>query len=439
MTRKTGDSSVIPEPHKLEVVHQEDFNRILDKHLMFVRGQRGGARAVLKYRNLSYLNFHNSNLSQADFTGSLFQGADLSFSVFRSACFFACDLRGADLSRADFTRADLRGCYLAGADLTGADLTGADLREGKIMTTSRQGSLEDRKRIGAENTAKTIFTGARMMHCDLTGTLAKSADFTDANLKGALFRGAQMSGASFRGANISSGDFTGADISQTDMRGAIRPGIITIDADVLGISTKGSINERETGERLDDSPDVLEALLKEHTSWVSSAGKKGKRLDLSGYDLRNVINLNLYPLTAIKAVGANFVGQELRRANMQSAIFDQSDFRDCNFEYADLRGASLKETQMIRANLRGANMSALSFKREGTVRMKRPDFSGSTMRFCDLRGANLQDSVMMGVDLTSANLSGADLRGADLTGAILKGAKVDAVLLDGTKVDFGTL
>lgn len=431
--------SGIPDPDSLEILAQQDFNVIIDKHLMFVRGQRGGARAVLKYRNLSYLNFHNANLSQADFTGSLLMGADLSFGIFRSASFFACDLRNADMSRADFSRADFRGAVLSGADLTGADMTGTDLREGKIMTSGPSGGLEDRKRPGSPNNSRTIFTGAKMMHCDLSGSLAKAADFTEADLKNAVFREAQMTGATFKNANLSGGDFTGADLSHSDMRGSIRPGLITFEADLFGVNTRGSMAEGETGAKLDTSPDALEALLREHTAWVSSAGKKGQRLDLSGYDLRDVVNLHLYPLTAIKAEGANFVGQELRRANMQSGLFDQSDFRDCVLENADLRGGGFKNCKMTRSNLRGANLSALYFKRGGETRMKRADFSGSVLRFADLRSANLQDSVMMGVDLTSADLSGADLRGADFTGAAIKNAKFDGCLMDKAKIDFSGL
>lgn len=434
--RKKGG---VPEPEALIILAQQDFNVIIDKHLMFIRGQRGGARAVLQYRNLSYLNFHNANLSQADFTGSLLLGADLSFGIYQGACFFACDLRNADMSRADFSRADFRGAILSGADLTGTDMTRADLREGKIMTSGPGGRLEDRKRPGNPGNARTILSGAKMAHCDLSGALAKAADFSDADLKNAQFRNAQMTGASFMNANLSSGDFTGADVSHSDMRGSIRSGIITFEADMFGANTRGSIGDSETGTRLDSEPEVLEALLKEHTAWVSSAGKRGRRLDLSGYDLRGVINLHLYPLTAIKAEDANFVGQELRRANMQSGLFDRADFRDCTLENADLRGSSLKNTMMTRANLRGTNLGALYFKRGGETRMKRADFSGSVLRYADLREANIQDAVMMGVDLSNANLSGADLRGADFTGADIKGAKLDGCLLDKAKIDFSGL
>ena len=433
---KNGKS--IPDPNELEILAQEDFNIIIDKHLMYIRGQRGGARAILTYKNLSYLNFHNSNLSQADFTGSLLIGADMSFGIYKSACFFACDLRGADMSRADFSRADLRGCYLAGADLTGTDLTQADMREGKIMTNSKGGALENRKRLGSSS-SKTIFTGAKMADCDMSGILAKSADFSDADLHGAILKGAQVSGAVFHGANLRNSDFSDADISHADMSDSIRTGIITFGADTMGVRTQNSISDRETGSKLSDTNDSLDELLKEHTSWIASAGRKGKRLDLSGYDLRDIVNLSHHPLTAIKAKNANFVGQDMRRANLQSAILDGSDFRDCVLEHADLRGASLKNTKMTRVNLRGANLSPLYFMRSGKSRMKRTDISGSSLRYADLRHANLKDAVLMGVDLTSAVLSGCDLRNADLTGAILKEVILDGALLDGAKIDFSSI
>ena len=84
------------------------------------------------------------------------------------------------------------------------------------------------------------------------------------------------------------------------------------------------------GEKLANKGQSLPELLEEHTQWVSSAGQSGKQLDLGGYDLREVIDLKRYPLTAIKCVGGNFLGQDLRKAQLQRAVFDQADFRDCD-------------------------------------------------------------------------------------------------------------
>ena len=125
------------------------------------------------------------------------------------------------------------------------------------------------------------------------------------------------------------------------------------DTEKFGLDLEGAIHESDMGERIESLEKSVEELMQEHKSWIKTAGKDGSQLDLSGFDLRSVENLKDVPLTAIKAVAAIFVGQNLRKASMQSAIFDEADFRDCNLEGADLRGSSFKHVQMTRAQLQG--------------------------------------------------------------------------------------
>ena len=134
-----------PSPDNLTKINQKDLDEIIDKHTRFTQGQRGGARASLKFMDLSGLDFKQCDLSHADFTGSLLRRADLSGGIFRSSCFFACDLHNANLEQAKFERADFRGAYVAGANLSGADLDSADLREGKIMQNDGDGGLQNSK------------------------------------------------------------------------------------------------------------------------------------------------------------------------------------------------------------------------------------------------------------------------------------------------------
>ena len=73
-------------------MNQEELNKILEEHLLWLKGNKKGKRAMLN-------------------------GADL----------HGADLRKAYLSRADLNGADLRGAELEGADFDGANLEGADL------------------------------------------------------------------------------------------------------------------------------------------------------------------------------------------------------------------------------------------------------------------------------------------------------------------------
>ena len=151
-------SSAVPDHNELPAVSQRMLDEAIEKHAKYLRGQGGGARAVLQYRNLSGLDFKQADLSQADFTGSFFIEADLSKGTFKSACFFACDMRNAKLNDANLRRADFRGAYVAGANLSGADMSDVDLREGKIMTRGEDGLLVDRKRSAGAG-AKTVLSG----------------------------------------------------------------------------------------------------------------------------------------------------------------------------------------------------------------------------------------------------------------------------------------
>ena len=279
----------VPDPSELSPLSQEELDDIVKRHMMFLKGQNGGARAVLQYRNLSNLDFNGNDLSQGEFTGSLFIESDLSGGTFKSASFFACDMRNADMSNSNFSRADFRGAYVAGANLSGADMSDVDLREGKIMKRDSQGILEDRKRSGGQG-FHTVFSGAKLTDTDMTGAQAVSADFSDTDMSGVKMNGANVSGASFEGANLAEADLSDTDLSNTNMRQSILTGTNLQGAEKHGMDNTASITERDMGDKLENLGKTLPELLEEHTLWVATAGKAGRQLDLSGYDLRDVID-----------------------------------------------------------------------------------------------------------------------------------------------------
>jgi len=429
----------IPDPSELTPLSQSVMDEVLQKHAMYLRGQVGGARCVLKYRDLSGLDFQQYDLSQADFTGSLLIDVDMSNGIYIGASFFACDMRNADMHNGNFSRADFRGAYVAGANLSGANLSDVDLREGKIMKRGDRGVLEDRKRSAGAG-AKAILSGAKMSDTNMAGAQATSADFSDSDMSGVIMTDANLSGASFEGANLADADLTGSDLSDTNMRQSIMTGTVMEGTEQHGMDDTAAITEEDMGSKLENLGKSLPELLEEHTLWVATAGRNGRQLDLSGYDLRDVLDLKKFPLTAIQCTNSNFLNQDLRGAELQSGIFDRSDFRDCDMAGADLRGASFKYAQMARVNLSGALMCPLEFKKEvGQSTLQRIDFSGANLRYAHLNGADLRDAILMGVDLTSALLDGCDLRRADLTGAILNGAKLENCRLDGAIIDFQAL
>lgn len=425
----------IPDPSELPFLSQGRLNDMIEKHARFLRGESGGARAVLQYYNLSGLNFRRQNLAQADFTASSLAGCDLSDGVFTSANFFACDLRNTNFFRADLSRCDLRGAYLAGANLERANLFDADMREGKIMLQGEDGTLTDRKRSAGVG-AKTIFKGAKLGGTNMDKIQAHAADFSDADLSGVSLVQANLSGVNFEGANLSDTNMTETDLTDVNMQGSIISGMVIFHAERHGLDLSGAVTERQMGKKLAHLGRTLPELLEEHKLWVSSAGKRGRQLDLSGYDMRDVIDLKSYPLTAIKAREANFLRQNLSDAKLQSANFERADFRDCLLRDADLRGSSFKYAQMARADLNGAMLNPLVFKNnDGSERLSRTDMSGASLIYARLSDCDLRDAIFMGADLTGAVIRDADLRRANFTGAILAGAVFENVKLDGAIID----
>ena len=407
----------------LEKVTQRELDDIIKKHTTFLKGIRGGARCVLKFKDLSHLDFHGSNISQGDFTGSLLNSANLAHGVFRGVSFFACDMRNANLEQGDFSRADFRGAYVAGANLTGADMKSADLREGRMMQRDDSGQMVDMERPGVplgDKSHKTIFTGAKLSETNLSGARGSSADFSDADLSGVVIKDADFSDANFEGANLTNADFTGSDLTNSNLRSSIMSGTVMQQTETAGANLREAITDEGMGTKLEELGQSLPELLKEHTAWVATAGSSGRRLDLSGFDLRGVVGMRHYCLTAVKAVGGNFLRQNLESIEMQSALLDRGDLRDTIMRRSDLRGSSLKNSMLARADMSEANLSPLHFSNEaGEKWLQRTNLSGSNMRYAVLRGTNLTDAILMGVDLSYAVLIDCDLRRADLTGAAL--------------------
>jgi len=428
----------IPEHDTLPALTQGELDDLLRKHKKYLIGQPGGGRLVLKYKDLSNLDFRKLDCSQADFTGCKMRNANLSHGLFEGVSFFSCDLQFANLESSDFRNADFRGAMVSGANLANANLAKADLREGQIMISDRTGLMSNRKNASADGRA--VFDGARLCEANLQGMRAQNASFAETDLSGADLTHANLSRASFKEANLSDADFSGSDMSNSDLSGSIMTGAVLEQIGDRNLKLSGIVTDETVGKRLESLSKSLEELLAEHRDWLLSAGKRGERLDLSDHDLRDVLNLKSYPLTAIRALRSSFLGQDLRGAEMQSVECDGADFRDCEMEGADMRGSSFRQANFVRADLRGALLSPLDIGgQDDPHKLKRTDLSGADFSHAVLEGADLHHAVFAGADLKHAVLRGCDLRHANLKGADLDGAVLEDVLLDHAIIDEGAV
>lgn len=422
----------------LQPMTQAELNEIIRKHHMFRTAKPGGARAVVRDRDLSGLNFTGQDLSQSDFTGCIMYGATLSNASFESATLFGCDLRSANMRGARLVRADLRGADVDGADLHKADLTGADLREGKTIVKRKVKREEDQYSKAAE-AGVVQFTASDMTEAVLQGATAINADFTDArmensdlgsaNLKGAVLRGADLTGSSLKDADLRDADFSYATMTGADMKGAEKAGstfTLTLTAETVG----KDIEEFEL---------TLDEMVLKHIEWVATAGRNGVQLVLSNVDMRKAGTLSAQRLTAIKAHNATFAEMDLRGIEMQAAGLDGSDFRKCRLGNSDLRGSRFTGCLMNRADFRLANLNPLTIRpRDGEAEYQLPcRFDSASMRYTNFSGARLMDASFVRADLTGAQFIDCDLRKADFTGAKLTGARFENAILDGSVFDEG--
>lgn len=94
------------------------------------------------------------------------------------------------------------------------------------------------------------------------------------------------------------------------------------------------------------------------------------------------------------------------------------DARETELKRADLRGARLAGADLSRATLHGANLSGA-------------DLTGAKLAGANLNRADLRQAKLAGADLSNALLYGARLDGADLTGADLSSVLARSVQMNG--------
>jgi uncharacterized protein YjbI with pentapeptide repeats len=115
-------------------------------------------------------------------------------------------------------------------------------------------------------------------------------------------------------------------------------------------------------------------------------------------------------------------------------------FKDCHFNYCDLRnanfeGARLSSCTFVEANLSGANFK--NAQMPGTVLssavLSEVNFDGANLSAAHMDWTNLREAMLCNANLQqallkSSNMSGADCSDADFTDANLSGAKLKSAI-----------
>ena len=169
----------------------------------------------------------------------------------------------------------------------------------------------------------------------------------------------------------------------------------------------------------------LKNILSEHKTWLKTNGKKGKRANLEGFDLK----------------GGSFFKVELQKARLCRANLKRAYLGDANLEAADLEGANLQDANLESANLSSANLKYANLK---YASLDGTDLSGANLRNANLEEAELEDAILTNANLQGANLEKAclcwaEIDDANLIDANLKDAKLNGASFDGACLDGANL
>lgn len=410
-----------------EKMTQEQLDAMADLHARFLSNRIGGRRASLRMVDISGLSLSGKDMRQVDFTGCVMQRMNLSKTNFQEAKLYACDLSGSNLTQCNFARADLRGAKIVMANLEGANLDKADLRVGGIAD---EGNYDSGRNV--------TFKGANLSGARLVGSMAGNADFSDCRMSGANLTGADFRNAHLEGADLSDAMVTGAKLKGARMKDTILTGVNVAEFSPIEVDFTQAITDDNIGRSISDIDEPLTNKIESHRLWVTSAGREGAYLDLSGYDMRPLESLKEQVLTAIKAVSAKFFGMNLYKIQMQSALLDNADFRSCDMEQADLRGSSFTGARFNHANVKNSNFDPLMFGESGAGKRFSPsNFDNASLTYADFSRCKMRSATFRNADISYTDFTGADLRDADFTGADVTGAIFDDADTQGAIIPSG--
>lgn len=114
-------------------INQEELNKILKEHELWVKG-KGGKRANLRCANLEnadleYVNLKYADLKYANLSNTDLSNTDLRYTNLRCVDLRYTDLRYTNLSHADLSYSNLSNSNLSNANLSNADLSSANLKD----------------------------------------------------------------------------------------------------------------------------------------------------------------------------------------------------------------------------------------------------------------------------------------------------------------------
>lgn len=197
--------------------------------------------------------------------------------------------------------------------------------------------------------------------------------------------------------------------------------------------------------------DDLQKILRRHSRWLRSNGRRGERinltdaklrgLDLNSVDLRNAelrqadlsdtqleyANLSGADLSGAILTGSHLYHAKLNAARLENAFLSRADLVGADLTGAHLYKADLKDVHLFVADLTNAELVAAQVERGDLDSAK---LHGVQLVDANLKDANLTRADLTAGDLTNSNLTGAAIRDTDLRDTAMDGAHLDSALFE---------
>ena len=270
-----------------------------------------------------------------------------------------------------------------------------------------------------------------------------------ADLSGRDFSGQDLAGEDLRGANLEGAVFMNADLSEANLSGARLDGVMLFKADLTGANLEGADLSRINAARarLDDA-NLAGANIEQ--AYFGHASLRGARLDgargssvffneadLTGASLKEVelvlAELEQALLEDADFEGARLVACKLTKCSAARLGMARTLLSNCSFEDSDLHEADFEQADGPGTNWTRANLEGadLSYSR-----FLSSFFVETRAARCSFSCANLQESRFFKAELDHACFDQAKLLSADLCKASLEGASfVGACLFAAKLVD----
>jgi len=310
--------------------------------------------------HLGGVSLAGRDLAGADLRGMDFSGADLREIM----------LEGADLSGATFAGARLAGAVFTGATLDGTDFSGADLKNANFCRSKGKEVCFAKADLTGARAIEAVWPKADLADAVLDDCVALKIDLRCARLDGAHVHRATLiearaDNSSWRDASLEKTVALLASLERADFSGASLNKMVLMDAKLHGsLWVKAAFKSIYGGGKADWSEADLREAKADSCGWngasfIGANLRDGQflrcdfgRCDMSRADLRNgLFSRSLFTLSKLAHVCA------------QDADFFQALCRKTDFSCADLRRASLMQTEFGEAKFTNACLDELRLEK----------------------------------------------------------------------------